>query len=138
MMQPKKSKFRKEFRGTMSGIATRGTTVAFGEFGLKVLESAWITAAEIEAARRTITHHTKRGGKLWLRIFPHKPLTHKTAGAKMGSGKGDINKYTAVVKRGTIIFELGSLDEATAREAFRKAASKLPVLTNFVIRGEII
>ena len=138
MMQPKKSKFRKEFRGTMSGIATRGTTVAFGEFGLKVIESAWITAAEIEAARRTITHHTKRGGKLWLRIFPHKPLTHKTAGAKMGSGKGDIEKYTAVVKRGAIIFELGSLDEATAREAFRKAASKLPVLTNFVIRGEIV
>ncbi len=137
MMQPKKSKYRKEFRGTMGGIATRGNTVAFGDYGLKVIESSWVTAAQIEAARRTITHHTKRGGKLWLRIFPHKPLTHKAAGSKMGSGKGDIEKYTAVVKRGTVVFELGSLDEATAREAFRKAASKLPILTRFVIRGEI-
>ena len=121
----------------MSGVATRGTTVAFGDFGLKVIESAWITAAELEAARRTITHHTKRGGKLWLRVFPHKPLTHKAAGSKMGSGKGDIDKYTAVVKRGTIVFELGSTDEATAKEAFRKAASKLPVLTRFIVRGAI-
>lgn len=137
MMQPKKSKYRKQFRGKMGGVATRGNTVAFGDFGLKVIESSWITAAEIEAARRTITHHTKRGGKLWLRIFPHKPLTHKTAGAKMGSGKGDIDKYTAVVKRGTVVFELGSTDEATAKEAFRKAASKLPVLTRFVVRGAI-
>lgn len=137
MMQPKKSKYRKEFRGKMGGVATRGADVAFGDYGLKVIESAWITAAELESSRRTITHHTKRGGKLWLRVFPHKPLTHKTAGAKMGSGKGDIDKYTAVVKRGTIVFELGSTDEATAREAFRKAASKLPVLTRFVIRGEI-
>lgn len=137
MLQPKKSKYRKAFRGTMDGIATRGATVAFGEYGLKVIESSWITSAEIESARRTITHHTKRGGKLWLRIFPHKPLTHKAAGSKMGSGKGDIDKYTAVVKRGTIVFELGSTDEATAREAFRKAASKLPVLTRFVTRGEI-
>ncbi len=137
MMQPKKSKHRKEFRGKMGGTATRCADVSFGDFGLKVIESAWISAAELEAARRTITHHTKRGGKLWLRVFPHKPLTHKTAGAKMGSGKGDIDKYTAVVKRGTVVFELGSTDEATAREAFRKAASKLPVLTRFVIRGEI-
>ncbi|KKU45554.1 MAG: 50S ribosomal protein L16 [Microgenomates group bacterium GW2011_GWC2_46_7] len=138
MMQPKKSKYRKEFRGTMDGIATRGADVEFGEYGLKVTESSWITAAQIEAARRTITHHTKRGGKLWLRIFPHKPLTHKAAGSKMGSGKGDISSYTSVVKRGAMIFELGSLDEVTAREAFRKAASKLPILTRFVIRGSII
>jgi large subunit ribosomal protein L16 len=137
MMQPKKSKHRKEFRGKMGGIATRCADVSFGDFGLKVIESSWITSAELEAARRTITHHTKRGGKLWLRVFPHKPLTHKTAGAKMGSGKGDIDKYTAVVKRGTVVFELGSLEESVAREAFRKAASKLPVLTRFVIRGEI-
>ena len=137
MMQPKKSKHRKEFRGKMGGIATRGADVAFGDYGLKVIESAWISAAVLESARRTITHHTKRGGKLWLRVFPHKPLTHKTAGAKMGSGKGDVEKHTAVVKRGTIVFELGSLDESVAREAFRKAASKLPVLTRFVIRGAI-
>ncbi len=137
MLQPKKSKYRKQFRGKMTGVATRGASVSFGDFGLKVIENSWITSAEIESARRTITHHTKRGGKLWLRIFPHKPLTHKAAGSKMGSGKGDIDKYTAVVKRGTIVFELGSIDEETAREAFRKAASKLPVLTRFVIRGEI-
>lgn len=122
----------------MGGVATRGNTVAFGDFGLKVIESAWVTAAQLEAARRTITHHTKRGGKLWLRVFPHKPLTHKAAGSKMGSGKGDIDKYTAVVKRGTVVFELGSLDQATAKEAFRKAASKLPILTRFVVRGEIV
>lgn len=121
----------------MAGVATRGTTVAFGDFGLKTTESSWIDSAQIESARRTIQHHTKRGGKLYLRIFPHKPLTHKAAGSKMGSGKGDIDKYTSVVKRGTIIFELGSIDEATAREAFRKASSKLPVLTRFCVRGEI-
>jgi large subunit ribosomal protein L16 len=137
MLQPKKSKYRKQFRGTMDGVATRGNTVAFGEYGLKVTESAWISAAVLEAARRTITHHTKRGGKLWMRVFPHKPLTHKAAGSKMGSGKGDIDKHTAVVKRGTVIFELGSLEESIAREAFRKAASKLPVLTTFVVRGSL-
>ena len=137
MMQPKKLKHRKEFRGTMGGVATRGAEISFGDFGLKAMENSWITAAQIESARRTIQHHTKRGGKLWLRIFPHKPLTHKVAGSKMGSGKGDVDSYTAVVKRGTVIFELGSTDEVTAREAFRKASSKLPIITRFVIRGEI-
>lgn len=137
MLQPKKRKYRKEFRGSMGGAATRGNSVDFGDFGLKVIESSWITAAQIESARRTITHHTKRVGKLYLRIFPHKPLTHKAAGSKMGSGKGDIDKYTAVVRRGTVIFELGSLPEDVAREAFRKAASKLPVKTSFIIRGEL-
>lgn len=137
MLQPKKRKYRKEFRGMMSGVATRGATVAFGDYGLKSLECCWVTSAQLEAARRTITHHTKRGGKLWLRVFPHKPLTGKAAGSKMGSGKGDITHYTSVIKPGTVIFELGSLDEATAREAFRKAASKLPVPTRFCIRGEI-
>lgn len=137
MMQPSRRKYRKEFRGVMSGVATRGQNIAFGDFGLKVLQNSWITSAQLEAARRTITHHTKRGGKLWLRVFPHKPLTSKAAGSKMGSGKGDISHYTSVVLAGTIVFELGSLDEATAKEAFRKAASKLPVATRFVIRGEI-
>lgn len=121
----------------MTGIATRASSVDFGDYGLKVLETSWISAAQIEAARRTITHHTKRVGKLWLRIFPHKPLTHKAAGSKMGSGKGDIDSYTAVVKRGTVIFELGGLDESLAREAFRKAASKLPVKCTVVVRGEL-
>lgn len=121
----------------MTGVATRGAEVSFGDYGLKAIECSWVTSAQLEAARRTITHHTKRGGKLWLRIFPHKPLTHKAAGSKMGSGKGDIFEYTSVVKPGVMIFELGSIDEATAREAFRKAASKLPILTRFVIRGAI-
>lgn len=137
MLQPKKRKYRKEFRGTMTGVATRGNTVSFGEYGLKAVETSWVTSEQIESTRRTITHHTNRIGKLWLRIFPHKPITHKAAGSKMGSGKGDISDHVAVVKKGTVIFELGSLPEATAREAFRKAASKLPMKTAFIIRGTL-
>jgi large subunit ribosomal protein L16 len=138
MLQPRKRKYRKEFRGSMKGPASRGTTVAFGDFGLRALESHLITSQQIESARRTITHHTNRVGKLWLRIFPHKPTTKKAAGSKMGSGKGDIDTYKAVVRRGTILFELGSVPEDVAREAFRKAASKLPVKTAFIIRGQIL
>lgn len=137
MLQPKKRKYRKEFRGSMKGAATRGTSVSFGDYGLKTLDSHLITSEQIESARRTITHHTKRVGKLWLRVFPHKPTTKKAAGAKMGSGKGDIDTYKAVVRRGTIIFELGSVPEDVAREAFRKASSKLPVKTAFIVRGEL-
>ena len=122
----------------MKGPASRGTTVAFGDFGLRALESHLITSQQIESARRTIPHHTNRVGKLWLRIFPHKPTTKKAAGSKMGSGKGDIDTYKAVVRRGTILFELGSVPEDVAREAFRKAASKLPVKTAFIIRGQIL
>lgn len=137
MLQPKKRKHRKEFRGTIKGPATRGNTVAFGDYGLKALESHLITSEQIESARRTITHHTKRVGKLWLRVFPHKPTTHKAAGSKMGSGKGDIDTYKAVVRRGAILFELGSVPEGVAREAFRKAGSKLPIKTTLVTRGAI-
>lgn len=137
MLQPKKRKHRKEFRGTIKGPATRGVTVAFGDFGLKAVDSCLITSEQIESARRTITHHTKRLGKLYLRIFPHKPTTHKAAGSKMGSGKGDIDTYKAVVRRGTVLFELGSVPEAMAREAFRKAGSKLPVKTIVVERGAL-
>jgi large subunit ribosomal protein L16 len=137
MLQPKRSKYRKMFKGTMAGIATRGNKVDFGTYGLKALESGFVTAAQIESARRTIQHHTKRGGKLWVRIFPHKPLTHKAAGSKMGSGKGDIDTYTSVVKRGTVMFELGSIDELTAKEALRLAGCKLPMLSRFVLRGEL-
>ncbi len=137
MMQPKKRKYRKEMRGTRSGVATRGASVAFGEWGLKATENGWITSRQIESARRTITHHTKRGGKLWIRIFPHKPITKKAAGAKMGAGKGEIDEYVAVIRRGAVLFELGSTDEQTASEAFRKAAHKLPLLTRIVGRGEL-
>ena len=134
MLQPKKSKHRKEFRGSMSGIATRGNTVSFGDFGLKALETSWITAAQIESTRRTITHHTNRIGKLWLRIFPHKPTTHKAAGSKMGSGKGDVVGYVAVVKPGTILFEMGAVTADIATEALRLAAYKLPVKTRMIIK----
>lgn len=137
MLQPKKSKYRKEFRGSVKGAATRGSFVAFGDYGLKALETSWITSEQIESTRRTITHHTNRIGKLWLRIFPHKPITGKAAGSKMGSGKGDIKGHVAVIKKGTIIFELGSCGEDLAREAFRKAGSKLPVKTAFIKRGEL-
>ncbi len=137
MLQPKKSKYRKAFRGRRKGLATRGTEVSFGEFGLKAVENGWLTARQIESARRTITHHTKRVGKLWLRVFPHKPITKKAAGAKMGSGKGDIETYVAVIKPGRVLFELAGVSEAVAREAFRKAAHKIPMETKFVIRGEL-
>ena len=137
MLQPKKSKYRKAFRGRRKGLATRGFEVSFGDFGLKATGNGWLTARQIEAARRTITHHTKRVGKLWLRVFPHKPITKKAAGAKMGSGKGDIDTYVAVIKPGRVLFELAGVSEAVAREAFRKAAHKIPMATKFVVRGEL-
>ncbi len=134
MMQPKRRKYRKEFRGSRNGKATRGVDVSFGEFGLKALSPAWLTARQIEAARKTIAHETKRAGKLWIRIFPDKPTTHKPAGVKMGGGKGDIEEYVAVVKPGRIIFELGGLSLEAAKEAFRKAGHKLPFGTKMVER----
>lgn len=134
MLQPKKRKYRKEFRGKMAGIATRGSSLAFGDFGIKVLEAGWLTAAQIESVRRTITHHTKRGGKIWVRVFPDKPVTKKAAGSRMGSGKGDIDRYVAVVKPGKIIFELSGLSEEMAREAFRRACHKVPMATKVVTR----
>jgi large subunit ribosomal protein L16 len=134
MLQPKKRKYRKDFRGHRRGKATRGNSVDFGEFGIKALDNAWLSSRQIEAARKTVTHHTKRIGKLWIRIFPHKPVTKKAAGAKMGSGKGDIEEYVAVIKPGRIIFEIGGVSEAIAREAFRKAGHKLPFKTIFVSR----
>lgn len=137
MLQPKKSKYRKSFRGKRKGVATRGNKISFGEYAIKAIENGWLSAAHIESARRTVTHHTKRSGKLWMRIFPHKPITKKAAGAKMGSGKGDIDKYVAVIKPGKILFEMAGVTEEVAREAFRKAAHKIPMKTKFIIRGEI-
>jgi large subunit ribosomal protein L16 len=132
MMQPKKEKFRKQFRGKRGGIATRGTTIAFGEFGMKALASGWITSREIEAARKKITFMTKRAGKYWLRIFPHKPITKKPVGVKMGSGKGPVEEHVAVVKPGTIIFELSGVSAEVAQEAFSKAGHKISVKTTLV------
>jgi len=134
MLQPARRKHRKEFRGTMTGVATRGSSIAFGEYGLKSLECGWVSAAQIESARRTITHHTKRLGRLYLRVFPHKPITKKAAGARMGSGKADIHGYVAVIRPGVIMFELSGVTKEMAKEAMRLASHKLGVLTKFIVK----
>lgn len=132
MLIPKRAKFRKQFRGTMGRIDTRGTQVNFGEYGLKALASGWVTSRQIEASRRAMTHHTKRGGRIWIRIFPDKPITKKPPETRMGSGKGDVSEYVAVVKAGRILFEMGAISQDMAREAMRLAAHKLPIKTRFV------
>ncbi len=134
MLQPRKTKYRKQFRGRIGGKAQSGYTVAFGEIGLKSLQGGWLTAAQIEAARRAITNFTKRSGKMWIRIFPDKPVTKKPAGAPMGGGKGDIDTYVAVIRPGKIIFELSGVEDKLAREALRRAATKLPLATKIVER----
>ena len=134
MLQPKKRKYRKEFRGKMKGMAQRGHRLAYGEFGLKATSRDWVNSRQIEAARRSIAHYTKRAGKIFIRIFPHKPVTARASGARMGGGKGDIEKYVAVVKPGRILIEMAGVDEETAREALRRASHKLPVNTKFVSR----
>ncbi len=132
MLQPKKMKYRKSFKGQRAGMAMRGNTIDFGEYGIKAVGRGFFTARQIEAARRTITHHTKRIGKMWIRVFPDKSLTHKAAGVKMGGGKGDIAEYVAVVRPGKVLFELGGVNEKMAREAMRLAAHKIPMKTIFV------
>ncbi len=132
MLQPRKEKFRKQFRGKNRGLAQRGGDIAFGEFGLKAVEGGWVNSRSIEAARKKITFMTKRAGKYWLRIFPHKPITKKPVGVKMGSGKGPVEDHVAVVKPGTILFELSGVSEAVAKSAFTKAGHKLSVKTTFV------
>ncbi len=134
MLQPKRVKFRKQQRGRRSGIATRGSTLAFGEYGLKALEAAWITNRQIEAARRAITRYVKRGGRVWIRIFPDKPITAKPAETRMGKGKGAPAGWVAVVKPGRILYEMEGVTEAEARAAMRLAAHKLPIPTRFVAR----
>ena len=132
MLQPKKRKYRKEFRGKNRGVAARGNTLTFGEFGLKTLTGGWLTSREIEAARKKITYATKRTGKYWIRVFPHKPVTKKPVGVKMGSGKGAIDYYVAVVKPGTILFEIGGVPADLAKEAFSKAAHKISLKTKMI------
>ncbi len=132
MLQPKKAKFRKQFRGNMRGVSTRGTNVVFGDFGMKATTSGWVSARQIEAARKKITFATKRMGKYWMRMFPDKPITKKAVGVKMGSGKGDIFEHVAVIKPGMILFEIGGVTEAMAKEAFTKAGHKLSVKTTLV------
>lgn len=134
MLSPKKTKFRKAFKGKIHGIAYRGCTLSFGSFGLKALEPERITARQIEAARRTISRAMKRSGKLWIRIFPDLPVSRKPADVRMGSGKGAPEFWAARVEPGRVLFELDGVDEAVAREAFEKAAAKLPIKTKFLKR----
>ena len=134
MLMPKKVKYRKQQRGRRRGKAWRGGSLAFGEYGLKAMECAWITDRQIEASRVAISRFTKRGGKLWIRIFPDKPFTKKPAETRMGKGKGAPERWVAVVKPGRIMFEMAGVDEATAKEALGLAADKLPIPTKFVSR----
>ncbi|MBI4596150.1 MAG: 50S ribosomal protein L16 [Candidatus Tectomicrobia bacterium] len=137
MLMPKKVKYRKTQRGRMRGKAQRGSQLSFGSFGLKALEPGWITNRQIEAARVTITRHVKRGGKIWICIFPDKPVTEKPAETRMGKGKGSPEQWVAVVKPGRILYEMEGVDESVAREAMRLASHKLPIATKFVTKGEL-
>ena len=135
MLMPKKTKYRKSHRGRRKGMSKGGTEVNFGDFGLQALETSYITGRQIEAARITITRTMQRKGKVWINIFPHKPITKKPAEVRMGSGKGAVEYYVAVVKPGRIIFEISGVSEDIAREAMRKAGHKLPINTKFVMRN---
>lgn len=136
MLMPRKTKYRKAQKGTNTGVAGRGASIDFGRYGLKSLENERITSRQIEAARRAMTRHVKRGGKIWIRIFPHTPVTRKPAEVRMGSGKGALDHYVARVRAGKILFEMDGVDEATAKEAMRLAAMKLPVRTKFIIKAQ--
>ncbi|MBI3961360.1 MAG: 50S ribosomal protein L16 [Deinococcus sp.] len=135
MLLPKRVKFRKAMRGRMKGRAKGGSRISFGEMGLMALEPAWVSSAQIEAARITMSHTFKRGGKIWIRIFPDKPVTKKPAETRMGKGKGNVEFWVAVVKPGRILFEVSGVDQAVAGEALRQAAHKLPMATKIVKRG---
>lgn len=134
MLQPKRSKYRKQFRGKMRGNSSRGNLLAFGDCGLKSLGRGWVTTKQIEAVRVAISHYTKRGGKVWVRIFPDKPITSKGLGVGMGAGKGEVVGYVAVVTPGRILFELAGVPTEMAREALRLGASKLPLRTKIIIK----
>src|SRR6187551_460406 len=134
MLQPKRTKFRKQFKGRNRGLSLSGNLVSFGEYGLKATTRGAITAREIEAARRCISRYVKRGGKMWIRVFPDKPITKKPIEVRMGSGKGNVEFWVAQIQPGRMIYEIEGVDEATAREAFRLAAAKLSVTTTFVTR----
>ena len=137
MLMPKRVKYRKAHRGRMKGKASRGTTLAFGEYGLQALEAHWIDSRQIEAARRAMTHFIKRGGKVWIRVFPDKPVTAKPAETRMGSGKGAPDHWVAVIKPGRILFEISGVKEEVAKEAMVLAGHKLPMDTRFVSRSEV-
>jgi len=137
MLMPKKVKFRKQQRGRRRGLAIRGGELSFGDFGLQALEPGWVSARQIEAARIAMTRHVKRGGKIWIRIFPDKPITKKPAETRMGKGKGAPEEWVSVVKPARILYEMEGVPEEVAREAMRLASHKLPIRTRFVIRGQV-
>lgn len=137
MLMPKRVKYRKQMRGRMKGRASRGATVTFGDYGLQALEPAWVTSRQIEAARRAIVHHVRRRAKVWIRVFPDKPVTKRPAETRMGKGGGTLDHWVAVVKPGRILFEMAGVSEDVAKEAMRLASRKLPIKTQFVKRLEI-
>ncbi len=137
MLMPKRVKYRKQQRGNTRGMAHRGNDISFGDFGLMALDPAWVTSRQIEAARRAISHHVKRGGKVWIRVFPDKPVTAKPAETRMGSGKGAVDHYVAVIKPGRIMFELGGVRPEIAIEALNRAAQKMPVRCKILAREDI-
>lgn len=137
LLQPKRTKFRKAFRGKRGGVATRGNSLSFGTFGLKAMEAGWLSARQLESARRAMAHYTQRGGRIWIRVFPDKPITKHPAESRMGSGKGDVEGYVAVVKPGQLIFEMGAVTKNVAEEALRLASHKLPIDTKFVEKGNV-
>jgi large subunit ribosomal protein L16 len=136
MLQPRRTKYRKSMRGRNRGLAHRGSTVAFGEVGLKSLTAVWLTSRQIEAGRRAITRHLQRGGKVWIRVFPHKSITKKPAETRQGGGKGPVEEWVAVVRPGRVLYEVGGVSSELAVEALRLAAQKLPILTKTVFRTE--
>lgn len=138
MLSPRRTKFRKQQRGRMKGLATRGSKLNFGDFGLQALEPTWITSRQIEASRRAMTRYIRRGGQIWIRIFPDKPVTARAAETRMGSGKGAPEYWVAVVKPGRIMFEIAGVPEETAREAMRLAQYKLPIKTKFITRQQVV
>ena len=137
MLSPKRTKFRKQQRGRMTGLATRGNEIAFGQYGLQAIEPSWITSRQIEACRRAMNRYLKRGGKIWIRIFPDKPVTMRPAETRMGSGKGSPEFWVAVVKPGRILFEIGGVPEDIARESMRLAMHKLPIKVKFIIKPHL-
>jgi large subunit ribosomal protein L16 len=137
MLSPRRTKFRKQQRGRMTGLATRGNEIAFGQFGLQAIEPSWITSRQIEACRRAMNRYLKRGGKIWIRIFPDKPVTMRPAETRMGSGKGSPEFWVAVVKPGRILFEIGGVPEDIARESMRLAMHKLPIKVKFIVKAHL-
>jgi len=136
MLQPKKSKFKKQFRGKMRGDASRGSSLDFGQYGLKSLGRGWLTGRQIEAARKAVSHYTKRAGKVWVRVFPHKPITKKPSGVRMGGGKGDIEGFVAPIVPGKIIFEIAGVTEEIAHQALKRAGAKLPFKNKVISQME--